>query len=116
MNEIEYKKIIKNIKKEKDYEEIEGILYRKKEGKRLQVIRRFELEGIMYLCHDHVMAGHFGIKATYERIKERYYWPKIKEDVEEYVKTCNECQRRGKPRGKNELRLIKVENHFIRLE
>ena len=35
MDEKEYNEIIENIEKEEDYEWEEGILYRKKEGKRL---------------------------------------------------------------------------------
>src|SRR6266542_4295538 len=66
MNENEYKKIIENIEKEKKYESKEGILYRKKKEKRLQVIRRWEMEGVLYMMHDHMLSAHFGIKATYK--------------------------------------------------
>jgi hypothetical protein len=115
MNNEEYREIIENIEKEDSYEIIEGILYRKKNEKKLQVIRRFELEGIMYMMHDHPTAGHFGINATYERIKERFYWNKMKDDVERYVKSCDQCQRRGKPRNKNELHSIKVIEPFYQI-
>jgi len=47
MEENEYQKIIKNIEKEKDYEWKKGILYRKMKGKRLQIIRKWEMEGIL---------------------------------------------------------------------
>ena len=115
MNQEEYQIIIENIEKEKDYEINEGILYRKNKGKILQVIRRFELAGIMYMFHDHETAGHFGINATYEKVKERYYWKNMKKDIEEYIKTCNQCQQRGKPRGKNELHSIKVKEPFYQI-
>src|SRR5215470_12873108 len=100
MNEAEYRKIYEETKdqndKGKDYEIKQEILYRIKENQRLQVIRRFELEGIMYMMHDHPTSAHFGINATYEKTKERYYWKNMKKDIEEYVKTCDQCQRRGK--------------------
>ena len=94
MDEKEYNEIIENIEKEEDYEWEEGILYRKKEGKRLQVIRRWKMEGVLYMMHDHQLSAHFGIKATYGKIKERYYWKGLWKDVEEYVKSCDKCQRR----------------------
>ena len=112
MNENEYNKIIENIEKEKKYEVKEGILYRKKKEKRLQVIRRWEMEGVLYMTHDHMLSAHFGIKAIYEKTKGRYYWKGLKEDVETYVKSCDKCQRREKPRGKHELHPIEVKEPF----
>src|SRR6266542_3498026 len=112
MEEKEYNKIVENIKKEEKYEWKEGILYRKKKEKELQVIRRWEMEGVLYMMHDHPISAHFGIRTTYEKIKERYYWKGIKEDVETYVKSCDKYQRRNKPREKNELHSIGVKEPF----
>jgi His(2)-Cys(2) zinc finger. len=112
MDEKEYNRIIENIEKEREYEWSEGILYRKKERKRLQVIRRWEMEGVMYLMHDHPLSAHFGIGATYEKMKERYYWKGMRKDIEIYVKSCDKCQRREKPKGKHELHPIEVKEPF----
>ena len=112
MEEKEYNEIIENIEKEEKYEWEKGVLYRKNEGKRLQVIRRWEMEGVLYMMHDHPISAHFGVKATYEKIKERYYWKGIKEDVKVYVKSCNKCQKRNKPKGKNELHSIEAKEPF----
>ena len=35
------------------------------------------------------MAGHGGIKKTYERIKEKFYWPNMVANVKKH---CKECQ------------------------
>jgi len=117
MNEGEYKKIYENVENngEKNYQIIKGILYKTKENENLRVIRRFELEGVMYMMHDHPTAAHFGINATYKKIKERYYWKNMKRDVEEYIKTCNQCQKRGKPVGDNELHPIEVKEPFYQI-
>src|ERR1043165_2999769 len=115
MEEEEYNKIVKNIEKEKDYEITKGILYRKKNGKRLRVVRRWELEGIFYMLHDHPTAGHFGIKATFEKIKDRYYWKNMQQDVKIYVESCDACQRREKPRGKHELHPIEIKEPFYQI-
>ncbi|GET59960.1 DDE-type integrase/transposase/recombinase [Rhizophagus irregularis DAOM 181602=DAOM 197198] len=112
MEENNYKRIIDNIEKENKYELKEGILYRVKGQNKFRVIRDYEYEGLMYMMHDNELSGHFGVEATLDRIKENYWWKNMKEDVEEYVKTCWNCQMRGKPRGKNELMPIKVNEPF----
>ena len=38
------------------------------------------------------MAGHPGIAKTPELITREYWWPKMKEDIEKYIKVCHECQ------------------------
>ncbi len=47
---------------------------------------------IMTGLHDHASAGHFGTARTYQKIRERYYWPGMYTDVERYVRTCATCQ------------------------
>jgi hypothetical protein len=39
------------------------------------------------------MAGHFGARRTLKLINRHYYWPKMTQDVQEYVSTCAVCQR-----------------------
>ncbi len=43
-------------------------------------------------CHDGPLVGHGGVKCTITFFKKSYYWPNLKEDVEEYVKICLTCQ------------------------
>ncbi len=42
--------------------------------------------------HDGPLAGHGGAKRTSTFLKKFYYWPNLKDDAEEYVKTCLTCQ------------------------
>ena len=115
MNEDDYNKIVTNIEKEEKYEIDKGRLYRIRGEDKLKVIRRFELEGLMYLVHDHELASHFGVRATYDNIKDKYYWKGMMRDVEIYVKSCDKCQRRGKPQGRHELHSIKVKEPFYQM-
>ena len=39
----------------------------------------------------------------------------MKEDIEQYIKSCDQCQRRGKPQGKNKLHSIKVKEPFYQI-
>ena len=45
--------------------------------------------------HDHLMAGHLGIKRTFEKICRSYYWPGYYDTVRRYVSSCRLCQSFG---------------------
>ncbi len=47
---------------------------------------------IIAQCHDHVLAGHPGIKKTKELVLREYWWPKMKKTVDTYIKGCEVCQ------------------------
>ena len=62
MNEQLYQKLIKEENARKDNYIIQNnILYRKKGERILKVIRRHEIEPVLYFMHDHLLAAHFGI-------------------------------------------------------
>ncbi len=48
---------------------------------------------IIARSHDHITAGHPGIEKTKELILREYWWPKMKKDIEAYIRTCETCQR-----------------------
>jgi len=48
---------------------------------------------IIKLYHEGMMEGHPGNKQTFYNVAKRHWWPKMQQDVAEYVKICNECQR-----------------------
>ena len=41
--------------------------------------------------YDNPLAGHFGIKKTQELVAQKYYWPMLRHNVDDYVKGCNVC-------------------------
>jgi len=66
-----------------------GLLWYKQ--KRLYVSERRVRELLLKECHDGLLAGHGGAKRTTTFLKKSYYWPNLKGDAEEYVKTCLTC-------------------------
>ncbi len=46
---------------------------------------------ILKECHDGTLASHGGVKRTTTFLKKSYYWPNLKDNAEEYVKTCLTC-------------------------
>ena len=51
---------------------------------------------VMEVAHQG-LSGHLGIRKTYLRLLNEFYWPNMKKDVAEYVKSCHTCQTVGKP-------------------
>ena len=53
--------------------------------------------------HDSTLAGHPGQYKTWELITRDYWWPRMGQDIKEYIKGCEKCQttkkHRTKPRG-----------------
>lgn len=82
----------------------DGILYRSFErvgsGKVLQLVVPFKLRKmVMQLAHEHKTAGHLGRDRTLEKIRQNYFWVNYRRDVEDWVRSCEKCQRRkGTPR------------------
>src|SRR6185369_3627166 len=85
-NNLSNREVQKLQNKTKYFKEAEGQLYKKpKKGsnENLKVIKRSEMEDLMKIMHDHPTAGHMGIEATYNKIKERYYWNQMHDDIKE---------------------------------
>src|SRR3954462_5871968 len=92
-----------------------NFLYKKDKRKNenlLRVIRRFEMEPVLYMMHTHPTAGHFSVDIMFNKIRDRYFWPRMYEDIREYVKTCDACQRRGKATDNQRLHPIPVYSPF----
>lgn len=48
---------------------------------------------ILAESHDRPDAGHLGIVKTYHRVYQQYYWPGMFQDVADYVRSCDVCQK-----------------------
>ena len=57
-------------------------------------------------CHDEV--GHLGVERTTSLLKNRFYWPGMENDIEEYVKTCPRCLKFKAILERAELNIIDV--------
>src|SRR6185436_4471516 len=108
----------KLLNKSKYFKEINGQLYKKpKRGstEMLKVIRRSEFEDLIKIMHNYPISGHMGINTTYNKIKERYYWNQIYDDIKEYIKTFDTCKSFEKPKRNKILHSIEVEQPFGRI-
>jgi len=53
--------------------------------KELLIIKRNEMKLILSLAYEHLLSGHFGLETTLTKLKERYYWPKMRNDIKGYI-------------------------------
>jgi hypothetical protein len=42
--------------------------------------------------HETLVGGHKGMIKTFNRIKQNYFWPRMKRDVEKFINNCKGCQ------------------------
>jgi hypothetical protein len=47
---------------------------------------------VLLALHSSGLGGHSGTLATYQRIKQVFFWPGMKNDVVKYVQACTVCQ------------------------
>ena len=43
------------------------------------------------VCHDSPLAGHMGIRRTWQRVRDTFWWEDMKADVTDYVNNCERC-------------------------
>lgn len=76
-----------------------NVLYKKhfdpRGSSKLLVIPDSMKEEILLCCHDDPLSGgHLGFAKTFGKIKTRYFWPNMYSEIENYVKSCTNCQHR----------------------
>ena len=86
----------KNIKNQPEYEEIQGLIFRREFDqfglkRRLCVPYKMRDE-MLHEWHDSMKCAHMGRFRTLHRLKSRYYWPGMDKDVRDYVRSCVKCQ------------------------
>ena len=64
--------------------------------KRQIVIPMSVRHSILQVAHDGP-GGHLGLYKTYHKILNHFFWPNLRGDVKEFLKTCHTCQLAGKP-------------------
>ena len=60
----------------------------------VQVVTESQKRQVLEGCHsDELGGGHFGRDKTLAKVSERYYWLGMVNDVKEFCRTCDKCQR-----------------------
>jgi len=43
-------------------------------------------------AHSGILGGHYSVEKTFQKIRQKYYWPNITVDVKEFISKCETCQ------------------------
>ena len=59
---------------------------------KVYIPRKFRSK-FLKLCHAEPESGHFGEQKTRERLATRYYFPKLRKEVTDFIAKCDLCHR-----------------------
>ncbi|GBM87336.1 hypothetical protein AVEN_133987-1 [Araneus ventricosus] len=83
----------------------DGVLYRKWESndggfyRRQLILPNCRIQEVLRETHDNTSGRHFGIMKTLRKTRERFYWDRLRADVEKW---CWECEARKGPKTEQE--------------
>lgn len=91
-------------KEHENYAVRNGILYWKEQDGTnavLKIIVPYSLRvPLLKVFHtDPLEGGHLGVAKTVAKISNRFYWPGLATDTQNYVKSCDSCQKRKTNKG-----------------
>ena len=73
---------------------IKDDLYFKKKDQRLYLWVPYKLRTyVIKAFHDPPVNGHQGVDKTYEKMRDQVYWTNMEQDVRDYIKACEPCQK-----------------------
>lgn len=101
----------------------DGVLKRAVESedgkdRRLQLlVPKKRVPEVLRQLHSEVSGGHLGVNRTMERLRQRFYWVKCKEDVKDWCRKCEVCASSNgpQPRRKAPMRQYNVGSPFERI-
>ena len=94
----------------------EGVLFHlwtprtnRRKNVRLQLVLPKSLRyEILTWAHDDVTGRHFGIKKTYQKMQEKYFWRGMFKDIEHWCMSCVDCEMRKTPKYKRKAPLLPI--------
>ena len=81
----------------------------------LEIIRSIHA-GIGSTLQSQSTGGHHGVNKTREKITKRFYWPRVSEDVRDYIRACDACQRAKQinlQKTKSQLKNVTIPNKLF---
>jgi hypothetical protein len=72
------------------YQVLDDVIFYKDQ---IYLVPESTLKGkILKVCHDSLAVGHQGYFKTYKKIRERFSWKGLKDDVLKHIWECTTCQ------------------------
>ncbi|MBW0570230.1 hypothetical protein O181_109945 [Austropuccinia psidii MF-1] len=80
---------------------VDGLLYhREKHASALTVVDREHISLILQELHDCPYMRHMSEDRTTERVVSTSWWPKLEQELSEYINSCERCQKANRKHGK----------------
>ncbi|KAF8791291.1 Transposon Ty3-G Gag-Pol polyprotein like [Argiope bruennichi] len=81
------------------------------------ILPKTRVSTVLKELHGSPNGGHFGVTKTLQKVRERFYWNNVRNDVEKWCRTCDPCVARKGPgkRIKGRLQLYNVGAPFERI-
>lgn len=93
------------------FEKIDGLVYLRTQNKvlRLCVPSDYKLRtNIISSLHDSDIAAHPGVRRTFLRVAQWYYWRNMEKDIHDYVTSCETCARWKHSNAKKNGKLVPI--------
>ena len=72
--------------------DMDGVLYRRMKGKQPKlVVPQSLMQDVIAENHNPIFVSHPGSKRTFELISLKYWWPKMRQNIEKYVRSFDKC-------------------------
>ncbi len=91
-------KIIKNIENESEFILENNILFRKTIKGIALVVPTSLRETALRMCHNDMGGGHLGVKKTWPKLRDRFFWPNMYNDTDCWIKSCATCSKKKTPK------------------
>ena len=76
----------------------QGVLVVRSPKGQLQVVLPAQfVREVLTTAHDAPVSGHLGMDKTMEKVRDRFYWSTLFNDVSRFCRTCVSCQNRKDP-------------------
>ena len=59
----------------------------------LVIVEESQKQQLLQAVHDSVFSGHLGLTKTLTLLQRQFWWPGMKQSVQEYIRSCDQCQR-----------------------
>lgn len=78
----------------------DGVLYHKWEGivpKYQSVLLKSLAWEVLVNIHCNITGGHLGVNKTLSKVRDKYFWHKMSQDVKNFCNACDKCGARKSP-------------------
>jgi hypothetical protein len=66
------------------------------------------ISSLLQSYHNDPLSGHFGVRRTYLKIKNKFWWPNMKQSIIQHIKSCLPCQQHNISRSKKPGQLFPI--------